>query len=184
MKILNEVKLQLEAAMESTNEANKIAMEKLEKFLEKQKSGESLSPVENELLLAHSLGELLKCAEKVKKHVNCPKICKKWRWNALMRMFTFFPRFFQENPPLPFQSSPGEPNPPSWANCVFLCYLRHLPPNRSQNSINNKENWFSPQHFHFAAIHLTPPPAPPAAVTINCNCINNSITWLSAPKRR
>ena len=88
MKILNEVKLQLEAAMESTNEANKIAMEKLEKFLEKQKSGESLSPVENELLLAHSLGELLKCAEKVQKTCKLSKDVQKMEMECIKKIWT------------------------------------------------------------------------------------------------
>ena len=65
-KTIDNVTLELEAAKGSVKKAKKIETEKLEKIREKQQKGEILISDEIELFMAHSLGELLKIAEKVR----------------------------------------------------------------------------------------------------------------------
>ena len=87
MKILNEVKSQLNEAMESVKEAKKIESGKLEIILQKEEKGKILSPDENEHLMAHSLSELLKCAEKVQKTCKLSKDAQKMEMECIKKIW-------------------------------------------------------------------------------------------------
>ena len=88
IKISNDVKTKLEEAMENVIVEKKIAREKLEKILKKQNSGETLSPVEYELLLNGLLGGLLKCAEKVQKTCKLSKDVQKMEMECIKKIWT------------------------------------------------------------------------------------------------
>ena len=65
----------------------KLNQEKLEKILKKQNSGETLSPVEYELLLNGLLGGLLKCAEKVQKTCKLSKDVQKMEMECIKKIW-------------------------------------------------------------------------------------------------